>query len=84
MAARNAIRDVARVLQVPYADADRMAKVVPPPVQGRHIPLKKSLEENQDLKAEYEKNPMAHQVFDMATRLEGTILEPPRRMQPAW
>ncbi len=73
MAARNAIRDVARVLQVPYADADRMAKLVPPPVQGRHIPLKKSLEENQDLKAEYEKNPMAHQVFDMATRLEGTI-----------
>lgn len=73
MAARNAIRDVARVLQVPYADADRMAKLVPPPVQGRHIPLKKSLVENQDLKAEYEKNPAARQVYDMATRLEGTI-----------
>lgn len=73
MAARNAIRDVARVLQVPYADADRMAKLVPPPVQGRHIPLKKSLVENQDLKAEYEKSPVAKQVYDMACRLEGTI-----------
>ncbi len=73
MAARNAIRDVARVMQVPYADADRLAKLVPPPVQGRHIPLAKSLLENQELKAEYEKNPTAKQVYDMATRLEGTI-----------
>ena len=39
MAARNAVRDVARVLQVPYAEADRLAKMIPPPVQGRHIPL---------------------------------------------
>lgn len=73
MAARNAIRDVARVLQVSYADADRMAKLVPPPVQGRHIPLIQSLKDNQDLRAEYEKNPIARQVYDMATRLEGTI-----------
>lgn len=73
MAARNAIRDVARVLEVPYADADRLAKLVPPPVQGRHILLSKSLIENQDLRAEYEKNPVAKRVYDMATRLEGTI-----------
>ena len=43
MAARNAVRDVARVLQVPYAEADRLAKMIPPPVQGRHIPLATSL-----------------------------------------
>lgn len=73
MFARNAVRDVARVLQVPYADADRLAKMIPPPVQGRHIPLKKSLEENIDLKEEYERGGTSKQVFDLAVRLEGTV-----------
>lgn len=73
MAARNAIRDVARVLEVPYADADRLAKLVPPPVQGRHIPLSKSIKDEPDLKAEYEQNPEAKRVIDLAMQLEGTI-----------
>lgn len=73
MAARNAVRDVARVLQVPYAEADRLAKMIPPPIQGRHIPLKKSLSENQDLKREYQTNDDAKKVFDLAVKLEGTI-----------
>lgn len=73
MAARNAIRDVARVMQVPYADADRLAKLVPAPVQGRHIPLKVSIVEDQDLKKEYENNPTSKQVIDFAMILEGTI-----------
>lgn len=73
MAARNAVRDVARVLQVPYAESDRLAKMIPPPVQGRHIPLQKSLETNAELKQEYESNTQAKTVFDLAIRLEGTI-----------
>lgn len=73
MAARNAVRDTARVLEVPYAEADRLAKMIPPPVQGRHIPLAKSLQETPDLKAEYETNPTSKKVFDMAMQLEGTI-----------
>lgn len=73
MAARAAIRDVARVLQVPYADADRLAKLIPPPVQGRHIPLKTSVENDPDLKREYDTNPVAKQVIDYAITLEGTI-----------
>ena len=73
MAARNAVRDVARVLQVPYADADRLAKMIPPPVQGRHIPLEKSLASNAELKHEYETNEVSHRVFDLAVRVEGTI-----------
>ena len=52
MAARAAVRDVARVLQVPYAEADRLSKMIPPPAQGRHIPLKVSIKEDQDLKKE--------------------------------
>jgi len=73
MAARNAVRDVSRVLQVPYAEADRLAKMIPPPVQGRHIPLATSLKDNRELKQEYANNETAHKVFDLAVQLEGTI-----------
>jgi DNA polymerase-3 subunit alpha len=73
MAARNAVRDVSRVLQVPYAEADRLAKMIPPPVQGRHIPLSTSLKQDRALKTEYESNQTAQQVFDLAVQLEGTI-----------
>jgi len=73
MAARAAVRDVARVLQVPYAEADRMSKMIPPPVQGKHIPLSVSVHKDADLKREYETNPTAKMVFDYAIRLEGTI-----------
>ncbi|HWT55800.1 MAG TPA: DNA polymerase III subunit alpha [Candidatus Microsaccharimonas sp.] len=73
MAARNAVRDVSRVLQVPYAEADRWAKMIPAPVQGNHIPLATSLERDADLKREYETNENAKRVFDLAVQMEGTI-----------
>lgn len=73
MAARAAVRDVARVLQVPYAEADRIAKLVPQPVQGRHIPLEKSIVNDPDLKTEYQENETAKRVIDLAITLEGTI-----------
>lgn len=73
MAARNAVRDVARVLQVPYAEADRWSKMIPAPIQGRHIPLEISLQKDPDLKHEYETNEKAKEVFDLAVRVEGTI-----------
>lgn len=73
MAARAAVRDVARVLEVPYAESDRLAKTIPAPNQGRHIPLKKSVKDDPDLKKEYENNPTAKEVLDYAIQLEGTI-----------
>lgn len=73
MAARAAVRDVARVLEVPYNEADRLAKLIPAAVQGRHIPLKVSIEKDPDLKREYQSNPTAKRVIDYAIRLEGTI-----------
>ncbi len=66
MAARAAVRDVGRVLQVPYNDVDRLAKMIPPPVQGRHSPLSKTIKENIELKTEYENNPTTRQIIDMA------------------
>lgn len=73
MAARNSVRDVARVLQVPYSQADRLAKMIPPPYQGRHTPLAIHLMEVPELKAENEQNPQSSRVFDLAVKLEGTI-----------
>jgi DNA polymerase-3 subunit alpha len=73
MAARQAVRDVARVLQVPYAESNRLSKLVPPPNQGRHIPLKVSVVDDRELKAAYESSPVTKEVFDYAIRLEGTI-----------
>ncbi|MCA9327647.1 DNA polymerase III subunit alpha, partial [Candidatus Saccharibacteria bacterium] len=73
MFARNAVRDVARVLQVPYAEADRLAKMIPQPVQGRHIPLATSIKDDIDLHREYESNETSKTVIDYAITLEGTV-----------
>lgn len=73
MAARNAVRDTGRVLGVPYGEVDAIAKVVPPPVQGRHIPLKVSVEDSPELKAVYNASPKNKEIIDIAIQLEGTI-----------
>lgn len=73
MMAKNAVRDVARVLEVPYAEADRLAKMVPDPVQGHHVHLSDAIKDVPDLKQEYETNPTSKEVIDYASRLEGTI-----------
>lgn len=73
MMAKNAVRDVARVLEVPYADADRLAKLVPDPVQGHHVHLADAVKDVPDLKHEYESNPVSREVLDFASQLEGTI-----------
>ncbi len=72
MAARAAIRDVGRVLGLPYGDVDRVAKVVPPPVQGKHIPLEQSIKDAPDLRAMYENDPRIKRLIDLAIKLEGT------------
>lgn len=73
MAARNAVRDTGRALGMPYAEVDLIAKKVPPPVQGRHIPLAKSVVDDPELRAEYNNNPRAKNLIDLAQKLEGTI-----------
>lgn len=73
MMGKTAVRDVARVMEVPYAESDRIAKLVPDPVMGHHVPLKEAIKDNPDLKQEYENNPTAKEVIDVAMNLEGTI-----------
>lgn len=73
MAARNAVRDTGRVLGMSYGEVDTIAKLIPPPVQGRHIPLSVSIVEDPDLRKEYQSNERAKRLIDQAMRLEGTI-----------
>lgn len=73
MAARSSVRDVARVLDVTYSDADRLSKMVPDLIQGRHAPLKDSIERDPDLRREYSEGGWKKEVLDFAQRLEGTI-----------
>jgi DNA polymerase-3 subunit alpha len=73
MAARNAVRDTGRVLAMPYGEVDAIAKLIPAPIQGRHIPLKKSIVDDPELSKEYKSNLRAKRVIDVAMQLEGTI-----------
>ncbi len=68
MSARMVIRDVARVLDVPYANADKLAKMIPNEI---HITIKKALEQNKELADEYENNPETKRLLDIAMALEG-------------
>jgi len=72
MAARAAVRDVGRVLGMTFQEVDQVAKVIPPPVQGKHIPLKESVKDAPDLRALYENDQRVHQLIDLAIKLEGT------------
>ncbi len=68
MAARNVIRDVGRVMDLPYALCDSVAKSVPMEI-GMNI--MKALEVSQDLKRMYQENEDVKQLIDMALKLEG-------------
>jgi len=72
MAARAAVRDVGRVLGLTFQEVDQVAKVIPPPVQGRHIPLAVSIKDVPELKALYENDQRVHRLIDLAIKLEGT------------
>lgn len=68
LGARNVIRDVARVMDIPYTQTDTIAKMVP---NELNITLEKALAQNPDLKALYESDEQVHILIDMCKRLEG-------------
>jgi DNA polymerase-3 subunit alpha len=68
MKARAVVRDVARVMDIPYADADRVAKAVPPALD---MTLAKALEESPPLKDLQQKDPRVKELLEVAQRLEG-------------
>ena len=68
MSARMVIRDVARALDVPYAEADKLAKMVP---NELHITIKKALEQNREFGMLYEQDEQIRRLLDIAMGLEG-------------
>jgi DNA polymerase-3 subunit alpha len=71
LASRAAIKDVGRALEVPYAEVERIAKFIPPPVRGRNVSIGQALEQVPELKREVEVNPQVREIIEIAQRLEG-------------
>ena len=79
--ARNAVRDAARVLGHPYAVGDKIAKLMPPVVMGRDVPLRYCFERDDahaagfqaaaDLRALYDADVVAREIVDVARGIEG-------------
>ena len=68
LAARGVIRDVGRVLDMPYAQVDSIAKMVP---NELNITIDKALTMSTELRKLYEEDPQVRHLIDMAKRLEG-------------
>ena len=68
MAARGVIRDVGRVLDLPYAQVDSVAKMIPAEL---NMTIDLALKKNPELKRTYEQDAVIHELIDMSKRLEG-------------
>ena len=71
MAARMVIRDVGRVLDMPYAAVDRIAKMIPMGQNGHNPTIKEALTISSDLKKAYDEEEDVRYLLDMSQRLEG-------------
>jgi DNA polymerase-3 subunit alpha len=70
MMAKAAIKDVGRVMQIPYSDVDRIAKMVPATL---NITLDQALEDSPPLQQAYESESQVKELIDTARRLEGLV-----------
>ncbi len=70
MAAKGVIRDVGRVMDLPYAYVDRLAKMIPLE-QNQGVSIDRALEMNPEFKSLYEEDEQVHSLIDMCRRLEG-------------
>ena len=68
MAARMAVRDVGRVMNIPYAQVDKVAKMIP---MEPGITIEKALKHNPELRQAYEADEVTKNLIDMSMRLEG-------------
>jgi DNA polymerase-3 subunit alpha len=74
MTSKAVLKDVARVLDIPYAESDRMAKMIPV-ARGKPAKLKVMISDDTpapEFKEKYENDPQTHRWVDMAIRIEGT------------
>ncbi len=69
--ARGVIRDIARAMEIPFAEADKLAKLVPEPVAGKSPPVREAIEQTPELKQLYTESPLHRELLDLAASLEG-------------
>ncbi|MBI1739959.1 MAG: DNA polymerase III subunit alpha [Acidobacteriales bacterium] len=70
MAAKAAIKDVGRAMDMPYSDVDRIAKMVPATL---NIQLEDAIKESAPMQEAYDKDPQVRQLLDTARKLEGLV-----------
>ena len=70
MMARAAVRDAGRVLDVPYSQVDRIAKLIP---EGPKVYLDECMKPGQELKTAYDGDPVVREIVDLAKPLEGLV-----------
>lgn len=68
LAAKAAIKDVSRALEVPYADADKLSKMIPGEL---NMTIDKALKVNQELRKQYESDEQTKNIIDLCRKLEG-------------
>src|SRR6266480_6001454 len=66
--ARSGVRDIGRAMDVPIAEADKVAKLVPEPIQGKSPPIAEAIEKEPRLKALYDSNPTYRTLLDHAKK----------------
>ena len=71
MASRAVIKDVGRALEMPYAEVEKVAKMIPPPVRGRNVSIEEAIKLNPDLHQAIGVNPQVAELIEIARRLEG-------------
>lgn len=73
MAARGAVRDVARALGYPYSTGDKISKLIPMGSQGFPMTINKALEITPELKEAYDSERDVKTIIDMAKKIEGNV-----------
>jgi DNA polymerase III subunit alpha len=71
LASRAAIKDVGRALDMPYAEVERISKMIPPPVRGRNVSIEQAIQQVPELKKAMETDDRVQEVIDLARRIEG-------------
>ena len=71
MASRAAIKDVGRALEMPFAEVEKIAKMIPPPVRGRNVGIDDAIKQSPDLRKAIATDPRVNDLIEIAKRLEG-------------
>ncbi|MDR1472506.1 MAG: DNA polymerase III subunit alpha [Synergistaceae bacterium] len=71
MMSKAAVKDVGRALDMPYADVNRIAKLIPDPIKSGIKTIKEAITASDELKNEYQSNPQVRKLLDIASKVEG-------------